>query len=226
MKRIILVIGILSLGLFVQAQNKKDMPLVVKKVTLGYDLYNTFWMDMPADFNTRLINQGFNTFLMYNHTMNKKGNLSFAGGLGLTNENLFLKKAYIPNISADSIVFADMPNGVKAKRSKLNMTYLDIPIELRFVTKSQMRFTLGLKFGFLINSKTLYKGHALDGSGTKVHVKQRDVSNLEGTRFGVQARIGYKWIHAYAYYSLNKVFKADKGPQVYPISIGISVMPF
>ncbi len=226
MKKLILVMGILSLGLSVQAQDKVNMPPVVKKVTLGYDLYNTFWMDMPTGFNTRVINQGFNTFLMYNHTMNKKGNLSFAGGVGLTSENLFLKKAYIPNTNADSIAFAEMPNGVKAKRSKLNMTYLDIPIELRFVTKNQMRFTLGLKFGFLINSKTLYKGNALDGSGTKVHVKQRDVNSLEGTRFGVQARIGYKWIHAYAYYSLNKVFKADKGPQVYPISIGVSVMPF
>ncbi len=227
MRKLILVMSILGLAVLVQAQNNKvDMPPVVKKVTLGYDLYNTFWMDMPTGLNTRLINQGFNTFLMYNHTMNKKGNLSFAGGLGLTNENLFFKKAYIPNINADSVVFADVPNGVQAKRSKLNMTYLDIPIELRFVTKSKMRFTLGLKFGFLINSKTLYKGHALDGSGTKVHVKQKNVNSLEGTRFGVQARIGYKWIHAYAYYSLNKVFKADKGPQVYPISVGISVMPF
>lgn len=226
MRKIIVFLGLLGITIFATAQDRIETPPQLKKFTLGYDIYNTFWLDMPANIKTRTINQGFNTFLMYNHVMNEKGNFSFAGGLGLTNENLYLKKAYIPNIKADTIQFSAMPNGVESKRFKLNMTYLDIPIELRYVTKSEWRFTMGLKFGFLLNSKTLYKGDNTDGSNTGTHMKQKGVNQLENTRFGLQMRAGYKWIHLYAYYSLNKVFKADKGPKVYPVSVGISVMPF
>jgi hypothetical protein len=73
------------------------------------------------------------------------------------------------------------------------------------------------------------KGDAFDSEGTLgwgTKEKHKDVNRLESTRFGVQARIGYKWVHLYGYYSLNKLFIANKGPQVYPISIGLTFMPF
>jgi len=216
---------IMGLGAFAQPVAETTM----KKISVGYDVYTSIWLDMPTGIKTRTINQGANVFLMYNHLMGEKG-ISMAGGLGLSSENLYLKDAYVPNVKADSISFVDTPAGVKAKRSKLNVTYLDIPIEIRYVTKNKMRFTLGMKFGFAIDSKTKYVGDEFNdageetGAGTKV--KYKDVNQLESTRFGVQARIGYKWVHAYAYYSLNKVFKADKGPQMYPISVGVTFMPF
>lgn len=201
----------------------------MKKISVGYDLYNTFYMDMPTGIKTRAINQGANVFLMYNHIMGDNG-ISFAGGLGVTSENLYLKDAFIPNIKVDSIGFVSTPTGVSVNRSKLNVTYLDIPIELRYVTEKKMRFTLGMKFGFLVDSKTLYKGDAIDTEGNKLGystlVKHKGVNQLESVRYGVQARVGWKWVHVYAYYSLNKMFVADKGPEVYPISVGVTFMPF
>lgn len=200
----------------------------MKKVSVGYDVYTSIWMDMPTGIKTRTINQGANVFLMYNHVMGDNG-FSFAGGAGVSSENLYLKDAYVPNVKADSIAFSDLPSGVNVKRSKLNVTYIDIPLEVRYVTKSKMRFTLGMKFGFAVDSKTKLKGDAFDEEGTLgwgTKEKFKDVNQLESTRFGIQARVGYKWVHLYGYYSLNKVFKADKGPQVYPISIGVTFMPF
>jgi len=215
---------IMGLGAFAQPVAESTM----KKISVGYDLYTSIWLDMPTGIKTRTINQGANVFLMYNHSMGEKG-ISMAGGLGISSENLYLKNAYVPNVKADSISFVSTPFGVKAKKSKLNVTYVDIPIEIRFVANNDMRFTLGMKFGFAIDSKTKYKGDEFDEegkTGTGIKEKYKDVNQLESTRFGVQARIGYKWVHAYAYYSLNKVFKADKGPQMYPISVGVTFMPF
>ena len=228
MKKVIIfsLLVFMGLGAFAQPVAESTM----KKISVGYDLYTSIWMDMPTGIKTRTINQGANLFLMYNHVMGDNG-FSFAGGLGLTSENLYLKNAYIPNIKADSLSFETMPLGVKSKKYKLNVTYFDIPIEIRYVTKSKMRFTLGMKFGFTIDSKIKYQGDAFDFQtgekkdwGTKE--KHKDVNQLESTRFGLQARIGYKWVHVYGYYSLNKVFKADKGPEMYPISVGITFMPF
>lgn len=226
MKRIIIfsLLAIMGLGAFAQPVAETTM----KKISVGYDVYTSIWLDMPSGIKTRTINQGANVFLMYNHLMGENG-LSMAGGLGLSSENLYLKNAYVPNVKADSISFVNTPFGVDAKKSKVNVTYVDIPVEIRFVTDNKMRFTLGMKFGFSIDSKTKYKGDEFDEdgkTGTGIKIKDKDINQLESTRFGVQARIGYKWVHAYAYYSLNKVFKADKGPQMYPISVGVTFMPF
>lgn len=226
MKKAIIFSFLVFLGIGAFAQPVAESTL--KKISVGYDLYTSIWLDMPTGIKTRTINQGANVFLMYNHVMGDKG-FSFAGGLGLSSENLYLKDAFVPNVKADSISFVNMPSGVNAKRSKLNVTYFDIPLEIRYVTKNKMRFTLGMKFGFTLDSKTMYKGDAFDengatGFGTKE--KQKSVNQLESTRFGVQARVGYKWVHVYGYYSLNKMFNADKGPQMYPISIGVTFMPF
>lgn len=226
MKKLILfsLLSIFSLSVFAQAAAESTM----KKVSVGYDVYTSIWLNMPTGTKTRTINQGANVFLMYNYLMGEKG-FSFAGGLGVSSENLYLKDAYISNVKADSIAFTDLPSGVSLKRSKLNVTYIDIPVEMRYVTKSKMRFTLGMKFGFLVDSKTKMKGDAFDSEGTLgwgTKEKHKDVNQLESTRFGVQARIGYKWVHLYGYYSLNKLFKADKGPQMYPISVGVTFMPF
>ncbi|MCK5337688.1 MAG: hypothetical protein KAJ50_02710, partial [Bacteroidales bacterium] len=59
-----------------------------------------------------------------------------------------------------------------------------------------------------------------------VKVKSKDVKQVETWRYGPTFRIGYKWFNLTVYYQLSKVFKVDKGPQLYPISIGLAVIPF
>ena len=227
MKKIVIFSLFVIMGFGAIAQPIAESTM--KKISVGYDLYTSIFLDMPTGIKTRTINQGANVFLMYNHMPSNNG-FSFAGGVGITSENLYLKDAYVPNVKADSISFVNVPFGVKVNRSKLNVTYIDLPLEMRYVTKSKMRFTLGMKFGFLIDSKTMYKGDAIDPEGNKLgygtHVKYKTVNQLESVRYGVQARVGWKWVHLYGYYSLNKMFKADKGPQMYPISVGVTFMPF
>jgi hypothetical protein len=57
-------------------------------------------------------------------------------------------------------------------------------------------------------------------------VKFKDVPNIEKLRYGVTARVGWKFINLMGFYSLTDLFTKDKGPEIYPISIGISLMPF
>ena len=107
---------------------------------------------------------------------------------------------------------------------------MDIPIELRLKTTSEFRFGLGFKFGVLMDSKTFYKGDAFSSNGGSLGYikiqKDKKINQLEDYRFGVQLRFGYKWVQAYGYYALNKVFIADKGPQMHPLQIGVTFMPF
>jgi hypothetical protein len=232
---LVFVLGLFAFTAFAQTVSEST----IKKVSLGYDLYNTFWIDMPNDavgnsVDTRLVNQGVNVFAMYNHELNEKG-LSVAAGLGISSENLFLSSNHYvanthPTIETDVVSFETLPEGITFTRNKLNFTYLDIPLELRLKTDKDLRFGLGFKFGILLDSKTFYKGDAFNDEGANLGYveisKDKKINQLEEYRFGVQLRAGYKWVQAFGYYSLNKVFIADKGPQMYPIHVGVTFMPF
>ncbi len=224
---LVFVLGLFALSTFAQTVSEST----IKKVSIGYDLYNTFWMNLEnidgSDVNSRLVNQGVNVFAMYNHELNENG-LSVAAGLGISSENLFVKDQHVEDIHADVVAFTPLSEGLTASRSKMNFTYLDIPLELRFKTDKDLRFGLAFKFGVLLDSKTLYKGDAINNDGL-VYVaydKNKKINQLEEYRFGIQLRAGYKWVQAFGYYSLNKVFIADKGPQMYPIHVGVTFMPF
>jgi len=81
--------------------------------------------------------------------------------------------------------------------------------------------------GWLIDSHTKYKGDDYIFETTdELGVKFRDVKNIETFRYGVTARAGWKFINVMGFFSLTDIFKKDKGPDVYPISVGISLMPF
>lgn len=227
MKKIILVIafGFFTLSNFAQSVSEST----VKHISLGYDLYSSIWLNMPADVNSRDINQGVNIFAMYDHSLNDKG-FSVAAGLGISSENLFITDNYVADIHADVIEFTPLPSSVDVSRNKMNFTYLDIPLELRLKTENDVRFSVGFKIGILMDSKTFYKGNAFDVNGNDLGYvvidKFKKINQLETYRFGLQFRAGYKWVQAFGYYSLNKVFIVDKGPQMAPLSIGVTFMPF
>lgn len=227
MKKIILVIafGFFALSSFAQSVSEST----VKHISLGYDLYTSFWLNMPDGVDSRSINQGVNMFAMYDHNLNDKG-FSVAAGMGISSENLFVTDSYVSDIHADVVEFTELPAGVGIARSKMNFTYLDIPLELRLKTDKDFRLGVGFKIGILLDSKTFYKGDAFDENGTNLGYvaidKNKKINQLEQYRFGVQLRAGYKWVQAFGYYSLNKVFIVDKGPQMSPLSIGVTFMPF
>jgi hypothetical protein len=69
------------------------------------------------------------------------------------------------------------------------------------------------------------------GSHTKVKdkdskSKDRGSFNIEPFKYALTARVGLKDINLYANYSLSPLFKEDKGPELFPFTIGISLVNF
>jgi hypothetical protein len=159
----------------------------------------------------------------------KESNFAFAIGLGLGIHNFFSNS--VLNDTSGISYFNPIPekaaNGAKVdyKKSKLTLTYLDVPAELRFKSASGFRMALGVKVGVLINAHTKYKGDDLI-TGKKTKLKEGYVPNIATWRFGPTVQIGYKWINLIGYYSVTKVFDENAGPEIYPISVGLSLRPF
>jgi hypothetical protein len=230
MKRILLtIIGTLIIGfVFAQVVNEST----IRKFNIGVGISTDIWQGTPSGLKTRTINQGSQVYGLYTHRI-KESSIYLAGGIGISTHNMY-SDSYIEDVKADSISFLQIPEGISYKKSKISLAYIDVPLEFRIKTDKGFRIAFGFKFGFNINAHQKYKGNrfevADDGTVTSdevnVKVKSKDISQIESWRYGPTFRIGYKWFNVTVYYQLSKVFKVDKGPQLYPISIGIAVIPF
>ena len=110
------------------------------------------------------------------------------------------------------------------KKNKLNITYIKIPLMLEFNTSKNpnknLHIAVGAEFAYRIHAVTKQKYEAND---KHYKIRQRDDFNLEPFRYSAVARIGYNNVTIFANYGLNRLFKKDKGPQVYPFTIGVTV---
>jgi len=233
MKKLLLILSVIFISVNAFSQNEQNSSTkITGKFSSGIDVFTDIWQGVPDSISVKPFNLGTSLYVLYGDQIGKS-NLSYAIGLGITAHNLksnaLIEVDTSNNLSVSK--FYKIPSKVNGesisyKRNKLSVVYLDIPMELRYKTKNDMKFALGFKLGFLVGSHTKYKGDDLDG-GTESHkIKQSDVKNLESMNYGITGRIGYKWINLTGYYSLANIFKKDKGPEVYPISIGIALRPF
>lgn len=111
-------------------------------------------------------------------------------------------------------------------KSKFNMTYITAPLLLEFqipAGKKRIHLSGGLIGGVKIASNTKIK---YEISGEKSKEKAKGDYNLAPLRYGVTARIGYRAINFYANYYLTPLFSENDGPELYPFSIGLCLIPF
>lgn len=218
----------LVLILFSSLNGKAQMvnEVAKKRVTIGVGMFTDIWFDIPKGIDTRTINQGFQAFALYNVPFGKS-NFGFAIGLGFRAQNLYGN--FLVKSRQDSTWFEKIgdTSAVNYQRSKLVLPYIELPIEFRFKSKSKIAVGIGFKVAYLLPAHSKYVGENYNTTTReKYRVKYREIKNLEQFSFGPTFRIGYRWFHVNAYYSLSKIFTKGNGPEIYPLSIGFLLMPF
>jgi len=198
-------------------------------INTGFDIYTDFWINDTEGVTTGTINPGFTFFAVHNWPI-KNDKLRFAAGLDISIHNMFTNSLILGDTltgQSNIIPFNDLFPNDEYKRIKFNLIYIDIPLELRFRSDKKFRFSVGGKIGYLIRNQWKYVGDDfLFNRSEELKVKFNDLPNIETLRYGATVRLGWHWINLYGYYSLSNVFEKDKGPELYPISVGISIYPF
>ena len=198
-----------------------------RKVTVGVDVFTDIWLYtnnpvyMSPGFSLRTIQQGATAFVMYNLQLGESLS-SFSIGLGIRNHNMY-SNSLIKDIKADTIIFEEIE--VNYKKSKVNLVYLDLPVEFKYRTEGGFKLGVGFKVGYLIDSKEKYKGDR-PHEAIMVKVKTKTIRQVEKWTFGPTLRIGFKWVSLFAYYQINGIFVTDRGPEMNPISVGFTITPF
>jgi len=184
--------------------------------------------DLPAAYNfldlrmEKSINVKIN-FLEQNFTIVRK-HLGLVTGLGLEYNNYRFSDNVIllETDQGELDGFKDLDQTRNYSKSKLVVDYLNVPLMLEYQTNKFSKsnsfhisggMILGLKIGS--HTKMVYN------SGNKS--KERNFSSLSPFKYDATVRLGWGVINLYADYSLGTMFKKDKGPELYPFAVGITL---
>ncbi len=199
--------------------NKTD-----KKVTVGVDLFSDLQLMTSDNWDARGFNQGASWAITYNFPLGESTKHTVSIGAGMSHHNYF-SYSHILNPYADTLTYVQCRDLENFKRFKVNANYADIPLELRFRIKDQVKIGVGFKLGILVMAKTKYVGPNDDG--IIVHHKDTYIDNLERYTYSATLRVGWRWVTAYAAYQLNPVFEVGHdAPVIHPLSVGVSFAPF
>ena len=204
-----------------------------KKVTLGFDLFSDLQLKPSDNWDARGFNQGVSWAITYNFPLGESTKHTVSIGAGMTHHNYFSYSRILNPYSNDTLHYVQYRDVENFKRFKVNANYVDIPLELRFRIKDQVKIGVGFKLGILAMAKTKYvgpddeNGILTDGNDVIVHNKNTYIKNMERYTYSATLRVGWRWVSAFAAYQLNPVFEVGhEAPVFYPLSVGVSFAPF
>ncbi|HRD38168.1 MAG TPA: outer membrane beta-barrel protein [Bacteroidia bacterium] len=182
----------------------------------------TNWLGAPKNIKSDWKCVGFNFASMFDKPFGTS-NFSLGFGLGIYVHNFssnadFILKLDSNNQNATTVL---QPRTTPYIANRYNERSFEIPVELRFRTKSATMFKvmLGGKIGYVISD--FKKTDDADG-----RVRRYNMPNINRLRYGVNFRIGIEQICLTGCYYLSEVF-TDNGPRgVHPFSIGIAIIPY
>lgn len=189
--------------------------------TLTFD--NLFHKETNG-FQSRWHSRGTSLHFMYDMPI-KNSNFSFAPGIGFSHSSYYHNSFVTEDSSGTDFAPIDnFKDNENFKRHKLTTNYVEIPVEMRWISKANKRdnhwkVALGMRIGLKLMA-TSKEVRNENGYFKKIKTKgYRDVNVL---RAGPTLRVGYGALNLYGFYSLTGLFKKDLGPEMTPFSIGLA----
>ncbi len=193
------------------------------------------WSGAPDTASIKGLSRFFNFYLMYDMPFKTSPRFSVAAGLGVSTSSIYFDKANIDiagKVNPNRINFSDASATNHFKTYSLNNTWLEVPVELRFVTDpvhtgKAWKLAIGAKVGTMTDAHTRGKNllNATGGSlyGTGYVEKERSKRFFNTTKLAVTLRGGYGPITLFGSYMVTGLFKENQGPVIHPFSIGLSI---
>ena len=129
---------------------------------------------------------------------------------------------------ADGIISPDYidPAVRKYTKNTLNTIYLNAPLifEIHLPARgNNLHMAAGIVGSVKLDSKTQKE---YDLNGDKRKEKHSEDYQLSPFKYGLTFRLGYDILNFYANYNLTPLFLKDKGPEIYPFTVGLSFYIF
>ena len=147
-------------------------------------------------------------------------------GLGITFNNYDLARDYTIFSNGDTTMgLADPTKNIK--KNKFKSTTINLPILLETNigkgAKKSFHLAAGGMASYVLGAKTKQK-YKINNQEFKE--KQRTNFNMNPLRLSAHLRIGYGSFTLFADYSLTPFFDKKDGPELYPFTVGVSLVTF
>ena len=189
------------------------------------------WVDIPDTINTSGLPRTFNAYFLFDFPFKTNPKMSAAIGVGFATDHMFFDKMYVGiKDQTQSVVFQDLSDTTRFKKYKLSTAYLEAPVELRFSSKpddnkKSIKAAIGVKVGTLLSATV--KGKNLeDKNGNSLNSytsKEKSKKFFNQNRLSATARLGYGHFSIFGSYAITPLFKEGLGPQVRPMTIGLTL---
>jgi len=159
-----------------------------------------------------------------------KHNFKLVTGFGFDYHSYAFNRKTNLNPNADSIsdfASVDTSNVYSYTKNKFRNTYIQIPLLLEFNTSNNPDKSFHLAFGvigqYLISSRTKQE---LEQNGFEFAKQKKDSYNLSPFSAKAHVNLGYRGFTVFGEYNLTPLFQSGKGPELYPFSVGVRLIPF
>lgn len=179
-----------------------------------------------------------------NINLSPNKNIGLVTGIGYSIYNYRFTKSF--TVMQDSNYFtASYNQGINVRKSKIVTNYITVPLLFEIqdnnpspLTKYRWHVNIGAIFGVRVHShqKTYFEEtgkeynltHPTSGeivaiatSPSQNKAKVHDDFYLRPFKVDASLRVGWGWINLYANVSMTEMFSKNKGPKLYPFSVGI-----
>lgn len=199
-------------------------------VTGFTDLNQNFYIDKPYNYMELDYSRSFNWQInLFQHNIHLyKNYINLATGLGFDfNRYQFENKVKLNADSSFTWGNVDSSGTFSYKKNRLTTYFVTVPVLLDFNTSSNPKkafhFCFGVVGKYLLGARTRQE---IQKTGDTYNVSRNDSYNLNPFQINGYVSVGYSAVTLYAQYGLNEMFKHNKGPGLYPFSVGVRLLGF
>ncbi|MCX6279238.1 MAG: outer membrane beta-barrel protein [Bacteroidetes bacterium] len=177
-----------------------------------------------------------------------KNHIGFTTGLGFQTSNYYFTDNYVMLKDSSSLVAYKVQdsqgNLVSLKTNKMVVSYLNLPLFFEYQSNRYRRLTsfhitVGVIVGVRIGSytKQVYSEKSgtyflVDEKGNKVATYEVDryiarnsgAYHLSPFKIDAAFRVGWSHLNLFGTYSLTRMFQKNQGPELYPFTVGITLL--
>lgn len=195
----------------------------------GFNSYlaDGFESTLPAEYNFMDLNTGKSFNVNINFAQLGIGitrRFGLVTGMGLQfNDYVFEGNNNIMKDPNGMIVEYDAgADGINLDKSKLSTVYFVMPLLMELQIPVQRHSSINIAAGVIGGAKVSSRTKMVYFNDGKQKIKERNDYSLNLLRYGPTVRLGYESLQIYATYYMNGLFKDQKGPELYPVQIGLA----
>jgi hypothetical protein len=160
-------------------------------------------------------------------------------GLGLEYNNYELKHnvrliedggSYVSNnVNAfnENYTWGIVDTNINYSKNRFKTFYINAPLLFEINTGDHKNKSFHLSAGAIVGYKfTTRMKYKYKEDGDEQKVKDNSDFNTNPFKVSLTARVGVGWLNLFATYAITPLFESGRGPELYPFSVGVTLLGF